>query len=75
MLKSGCNMPGRRVSVPSILRTHPETRERIARLMALKPELVAAGVSLTDKAGFDRRSGFGDPVVRPPRRHISGLGR
>lgn len=29
-------MPGRRIPVPSVLRTHPKTPERIARLMALK---------------------------------------
>ncbi|HHJ15191.1 MAG TPA: peptidase M48 [Gammaproteobacteria bacterium] len=66
-------MPGRRVPVPSVLRTHPETRERIARLMALKPGLAGAGVVTGEDADFDRRSGFGDPVVRSPRRHISGL--
>jgi heat shock protein HtpX len=32
-------MPGRRIPLPSVLRTHPQTSERIARLMALrKPE-------------------------------------
>ncbi|MFZ1108911.1 MAG: zinc metalloprotease HtpX [Rhodomicrobium sp.] len=29
-------MPGRRIPLPSVLRTHPETSERIARLMALR---------------------------------------
>ncbi len=29
-------LPGRRVALPSVLRTHPETPERIARLMALR---------------------------------------
>jgi heat shock protein HtpX len=29
-------MPGRRIPIPSVLRTHPQTSERIARLMALK---------------------------------------
>ncbi|MET0104437.1 MAG: zinc metalloprotease HtpX [Sedimenticola sp.] len=32
-------LPGRRVPEPSLLRTHPHTEERIARLMALKPAL------------------------------------
>jgi len=30
-------MPGRRVPAPSLLHTHPETDERIARLMELVP--------------------------------------
>ena len=29
-------MPGRRIPIPSVLRTHPQTSERVARLMALK---------------------------------------
>jgi len=66
-------MPGRRVPVPSVLRTHPETGERIARLMALKPEVTGSGVAAQDGAGFDRHSAFGEPVIREPRRHISGL--
>ena len=35
-------LPGRRVPEPSLLRTHPETEERIKRLMALKPEFKGA---------------------------------
>ena len=31
-------LPGRRVPQPSLLRTHPPTRDRIARLLALEPE-------------------------------------
>lgn len=32
-------LPGRRVPEPSLLRTHPQTDERVRRLQALKPEL------------------------------------
>jgi heat shock protein HtpX len=32
-------LPGRHLPAPSLLRTHPPTEERIARLMALKPKL------------------------------------
>jgi len=32
-------MPGRRIPEPSLLRTHPETDERVERLIALKQEL------------------------------------
>jgi heat shock protein HtpX len=31
-------LPGRRMPQPSLLRTHPPTRDRIARLLALEPE-------------------------------------
>jgi heat shock protein HtpX len=31
-------LPGRRVPQPSLLRTHPPTRDRITRLLALEPE-------------------------------------
>jgi len=66
-------MPGRRVPVPSILRTHPETRERIARLMALKPGLPAESTALEIGEDSDRLSAFGEPVARAPRWHINGL--
>jgi len=66
-------MPGRRVPVPSVLRTHPETRERIARLMALKPELPGKSAALEVGADLGRHSAFGEPVARAPRWHINGL--
>lgn len=62
-----------RVPEPSLLRTHPETRERIARLSALKPELAREGVLSLDTAAFDARPAFGQPIVRPPRWHVSGV--
>jgi heat shock protein HtpX len=62
-------MPGRRVPVPSILRTHPPTEERIARLRALRvPQrepVRAAGAQ--DVAGH-----FQLPRPRPSY-HITGL--
>lgn len=66
-------MPGRRVPEPSPLRSHPETRERIERLMALKPGVPPAMVLPGGWTELDLRSAFGEPVVRPPRWHISGL--
>jgi heat shock protein HtpX len=64
-------MPGRRVPEPSLLRTHPETRERIARLMALKapPTGIGEGVDATPFGGTT----LGGPIDRPPRWHVSGL--
>ena len=66
-------MPGRRMPEPSLLRSHPHTEERIARLMALKPGMPPAATLFPGRTGFDVRSAFGNPVVRPPRWHISGL--
>jgi heat shock protein HtpX len=64
-------LPGRRVPEPSLLRTHPDTRERIARLMELKPRLPPVPALPDD--WFDPDAVFGQPVVRVPRWHISGL--
>ena len=66
-------MPGRRVPEPSLLRTHPRTDERIARLLALKPQLGDVDPELLAGSTFDLASTFGRPVVRSPGWHISGL--
>ncbi len=66
-------MPGRREPVPSILRTHPETRDRIARLMELKQQLPDVDTRFSTPGDFDRDAVFGKPVSRPPRWHINGL--
>ena len=64
-------LPGRGVPDPSLLRTHPDTAERIRRLMELKASL---GPS---RAPYPERpvhlDGLGGPVQRPPSWHISGL--
>ncbi len=53
-------LPGRRNPNPSLLRTHPETKERIDRLMALKPGPLEAQV-------YPRRleDGLGDLITGP----------
>jgi heat shock protein HtpX len=66
-------MPGRRIPEPSLLRTHPETRERIGRLMALKPALAGVEAPPFGTTAFDAPSAFGKPIGRPPRWHVSGL--
>jgi heat shock protein HtpX len=66
-------MPGRRIPEPSLLRTHPQTEERIARLMALKPALAGGERLPFEEPAFDARAGMGRPVLPPPRWHISGL--
>ena len=66
-------LPGRRVPEPSLLRSHPDSRERIARLMALKPELASPMVLPTGSTLPKLRSAFGNPVARAPRWHVSGL--
>ena len=66
-------LPGRHVPDPSLLRTHPETRQRIERLMALRPTMAGTEFIPVARSDFDARSAFGRPVVRPPRWHVSGL--
>ncbi len=67
-------LPGRREPVPSVLRTHPPTEERIARLMELKPQLghrpryeIEDDIARLLDAFADRHA------RRPPRWHINGL--
>ncbi len=66
-------LPGRRIPEPSLLRTHPETGERITRLMALKPDLSSVRVLPFFRSGFDAHRTFGKPIIRPPHWHVSGL--
>jgi heat shock protein HtpX len=60
-------MPGRRIPLPSVLRTHPETSERIARLMALRKPATAPLFA----AGPFPAPGFG-PLPAEPRYHWNG---
>lgn len=67
-------LPGRRVPEPSLLRTHPPTAERIARLLALKPRLARFphdGPWVEWDLNVD--AGFPTPVTRRPGWHASGL--
>ena len=62
-------MPGRRIPVPSVLRTHPQTSERIARLMALKkPE--TAPLLFRNPWGY---AGGIAPFPSQPRYHWTGF--
>lgn len=64
-------LPGRGLPDPSLLRTHPPTAERIARLIELAPALRG----LTPLASL-RPGGLRPPAVspaRPPRWHLGGL--
>lgn len=54
-------MPGRGVPEPSLLRTHPDTQERIARLLALVP----AGRSPLAVDGDARSATYATPPLRP----------
>jgi heat shock protein HtpX len=67
-------MPGRRIPEPSLLRTHPETSERVRRLMSLKlAEVGPAGMLGLYEAPVDRHWAMDQPVTRPPRWHLNGL--
>jgi heat shock protein HtpX len=65
--------PGRGNPEPSVLRTHPNTRERVARLLELAgrqpPEPSA---DLAHPHGLELPSAW-PRVTRPPRWHVSGL--
>jgi heat shock protein HtpX len=65
-------IPNKRVPDPSPLRTHPDTKERIERLMALKPTLPPQPV-LDLESVLDLMTHFDQPVRRAPRRHFTGL--
>ncbi len=66
-------MPGRGIPDPSLLRTHPETPERIDRLMTLKPAYRGADILGEWDSAHDLHRGLGSPVSRRPRWHITGL--
>lgn len=62
-------MPGRRIPAPSVLRTHPETSRRIARLMALQRPMGHA-IQMPEAPA----RGFGLGSVPPhPRYHWTGF--
>lgn len=66
-------LPGRREPEPSILRTHPPTEERVARLLALAAEGRYAPVGLPYAQALPA-TGFRLPAVsRRPRWHAGGL--
>lgn len=67
-------LPGRRVPEPSLLRTHPRTEERIARLASLRPDWAGTDPARMDFASVPARLRHVQaPVTRHPRWHISGL--
>ena len=59
-LWEGLMLPGGRIPDPSVLRTHPHTEERVARLMALK-----AAPGGPDAGGFPVGREAGRPMPRP----------
>jgi heat shock protein HtpX len=63
-------MPGRRVPVPSLLRTHPETSERIARIRSML-EVYRPALSLEELVNLlPLRL---TRIARPPRWRVGGL--
>lgn len=66
-------MPGRRVPEPSLLRSHPLTEQRIARLLALKPRLQRADRYRPGTTLAELQRDLGREVVRRPGWHITGL--
>jgi heat shock protein HtpX len=62
-------MPGRSVPVPSVLRTHPPTEERVRRLMALR----GSSRPPVQVPGLERVPAHFSPQRLRPRYHFTGL--
>ena len=62
-------MPGQRIPDPSILRSHPKTEDRVARLLSLRPEREPVRVP----ARRPSMPIYFIPAVRPPRFHRTGV--
>ena len=58
---------------PSLLRTHPQTEERIRRLLGYHAELSDQGPAWLNLADTPHVPGHLPPVHRKPRRRLSGL--
>lgn len=69
-------MPGKGIPEPSLLRTHPLTQERVARLMSLKKRFDMRPPSNGGNSVLPSLDRLGDAITEPPRWHIgSGLWR
>ncbi len=66
-------MPGRRLPQPSVLRTHPQTDERVARLLALQPKLRTEPLLERSVPAYHPERVFGAAPDRRPRWHFNGL--
>ncbi len=66
-------LPGRRIPEPSLLRTHPPTKERVRRLMALKPPIAEPLSFIRRERGFLQDDAPVYLVSRRPRWHVTGL--
>ena len=65
-------LPGRRIPDPSLLRSHPDTDERVKRLLALEPSAVQ-NEQIPLEVLQQLSAVFGSPVQKRPRRRIHGL--
>lgn len=63
-------LPGRRDPLPSVLRSHPQTEERVRRLMALTPS--GPSLDLAGNTGLERRPTLFIDAPRRPRWRRSG---
>ncbi|MER2537211.1 MAG: zinc metalloprotease HtpX [Rhizobiaceae bacterium] len=66
-------LPGGRIPDPSVLRTHPLTADRVARLMALKPAGGQAGAAFPAAAPAVRRPSLVPRVRLTPDGHRHGF--
>ncbi len=66
-------LPGRGIPEPSMLRTHPKTEERVARLLSLKKHFKRPTLKIPDEVA-PWAVNLTSPVERPPKWHVtSGL--
>lgn len=64
-------MPGRRIPDPSIFRTHPQTEERVERLLQLAEENEPMSIDHAEDTAILPENM--SPVSRRPRHHLHGL--
>lgn len=58
-------VPGRRVPQPSMLRSHPATEDRVARLLALAPQPQHEPIALAEEPMVSSLAGWGPGAMRP----------
>jgi len=66
-------LPGRQIPDPSLLRTHPKTSDRVARLLALQSQSRPDGGPEVGGSSTMPHGDWGNPVRRRPRWHLNGL--
>jgi len=64
--------PGRRIPQPSLLRSHPATEDRVARLLQLEARPMLPAILVVEEPPLPRLFGIG-PIAMRPRYHWPGI--